>query len=286
MTCRMFTLPASYEEIIAHKRKVLAQLQVVTPLASLRALASMQDRPQDVSSAIRETRVALLATVQNPAATQPGDEAIPYDPVALARRLVRQGAQALAVATSKHFHGGSIEHLTHVANAVRVPVIRLDYVLDEYQVVETRAAGGDGLILIASLLSRLDEDLERSLISITQRNLLTVIAQVNSAEELQAVLPYEPRVIAINNCDPLTGAVDLTLTSRLLELVPGHISVISMGGIHAPEDVAAVMTGVDGVLVPQELLLRPDTAAAIRQLLGIYMPPSALDSDPPSSTTR
>ncbi len=280
----MSTSVPSFEEIIAHKKKIIAQMQVVTPLASLRALASMQERPQDVSSTIRENRVALLVQVRNPFADlfNDGSEIPPYDPVALARRLVRQGAQVLVVTTSKQYHGGGVEHLTLVANAVKVPVIREDYILDEYQVVETKAAGGDGMMLFMTML---DENQRRSLISVTQRNLMTVIAQVHSAEELEAVLPFEPRVIAITNCDPRTGAVDLSTTSRLLEMVPGHITVITMDGITTTQDVATVMTGVDGVLVPQELMLVPDSAAAIRQMLNITLQSSSGDTDPPSGST-
>lgn len=274
----------SFEEIIAHKKKAIAQMQVVTPLASLRALASMQDRPQDVSSTIRENRTALLVQVRNPFASLPTDGGTipPYDPVALARRLVRQGAHALVVTTSKQFHGGGVEHLTLVTNAVKVPVIREDYILDEYQVVETKAAGGDGMMLFMAIL---DENQRRILISVTQRNLMTVIAQVHTVEELESILPYEPRVIAISNADPQTGEVDLTTTSRLLELVPGHITVVTMGGITTTQDVATVMTGVDGVLVPQELMLVPDSAATIRQMLNITLAKHPDDGDPLATST-
>lgn len=268
----------SFDEIIAHKRRRIAQTQVVTPLASLRALAKMQDRPQDVSSYIRERRSALLARVMNPAALKLGDLAAqeqPYDPVMLARRLVQQGAQALVVSTDELYHGGSVAHLTLVANAVRVPVIRSDYILEEYQVVETKAAGADGLFITANILA---EDRLRSIISATQRNLLTVLAKVHSAAELEVVLPFEPRIIAIDNRDSLTGAVDHETTSRLLEMVPGHMTVIAMGGLHTTRQVAQVMAGVDGVLVNQELLLADQSAASIRGLLGTPQETSYLNA--------
>ncbi len=261
--------PPSFEEIIAHKKRRIAQSQVVTPLDSLRALARMQGRPQDVGSYIRDNRIALLARVMNPAARKLADpeaQENPYDPVMIARRLVRQGAQALMVSTDELYHGGSVSHLTLVANAVDVPVIRSDYILDEYQIVETRAAGADGLIIVPALL---DADRLRSLISIAQRNLMTAIAKVHNEEELARVLPFEPGLIALDNRDQITGVLDFDTSSRLLEMVPGHISILVMGGLRSPHDVSRVMTGADGVLVNQDLLLAPDSAAAIRSLLGI-----------------
>lgn len=257
-----------FERLVAYKKRVVAQQQVVTPLDSLRALAKMQDRPRDVASVLRDGKGTLFSQVMNPNSSlgQPVSGTAPYDPVALSRRLIRQGAQGLVVSTDTRLDGGGVEHLTMVANAVEVPVIRHDYIVDEYQVVETRAAGGDGLFLYPSMLS---PDRLRALISATQRNLMTVVACVYSEGELRAVLPYEPRIVVFNNHDPRTNQVDLGLTGRLLEQVPGHITVLTMGGIESPWDVVQVAAGVDGVIVKQAHLLIPSTAKAIREILGI-----------------
>jgi indole-3-glycerol phosphate synthase len=273
-------LVAPYEEIIAYKVKQIAQQQVVTPIDSLRALAKMQDRPRDVSSHVRVNRVALLAELQNPAfqAGEVDGDDPGYDPVALARRLIRQGAQGLVVATDKRYYGGGVVHLTLVSNAVDVPVVRRDYILDEYQVVETRAAGADGLLVTTPVVN---STTLRRLVSATQRNLMTAVVEVHSADELEAVLPLEPRLIAINNRHPLTREVDLTLTPRLVERVPGHITVITMGGLHSPYDVARVASGVDGVLVPQDMLLDPQQAAALRHILGIADENIIPNTEPP-----
>jgi indole-3-glycerol phosphate synthase len=279
----MPTTPPSFEEIIAHKRKQLAQQQVITPLDGLRALAKMQDRPRDVCSVLRDDRITLLARVMNPAARKLGRKAAPtrpYDPVALARRLVRQGAQALVVSTDETYHGGSVEHLTLVANAVQVPVIRTDYIFSEYQVVETRAAGADGLILTPGIMK---PEIIRRLISATQRNLMTVIAKVHNERELRTVLPFEPRIIAIDNRDSHTGIINHKTTYELLEHVPGHIAVITMGGLRSPRDISQVTSGLDGVLVNQDLLLNPETAAMIRAMLSIELDNSTTPTDPSSS---
>jgi len=274
----MIGFPAIPEEIIAYKTEQVARLQAVTPLAGLRALAKMQARPLDLSSHVLENRVALLAQVMNPAVDlgQAAAGAAPYDPVALARRLARHGAQALVVATDEQYHAGGIEHLTLVANAVNVPVIRYDYIIDEYQIVETRAAGGDGLFLTPALLP---PEQMRRLISITQRNLMTAVVNVHSEAELQAILPFEPRVIAINNANPLTGRVDLSLTTRLVEMVPGHVTLLTMGGLESPRDVGQVMAGVDGVLVGPAMLLISEWAAELWDMLGAHGPQAPADPD-------
>ncbi len=275
----MPTRPLSLEAIVAHKKRLIAQKQVVTPLASLRALASMQERPRDVCSAIRGSHVALLAQVQNLA---PEEETvdIPYDAVALARRLVALGAQALLVLTDDNQPTGGIEHLTLATHAVDVPVIRQDYIIDEYQVIETRAAGADGLLLRASLVNAATM---RRLISATQRNRMTEIVEVRNEDELLTALPYEPRIIAINNHDPETGVVDLTATRRLRPLIPAHILTLSRGGLYTPQDVAAVFRDVDGIIVGPDVLLTRPAAAGIRDLLHITTKPHPIDSDPPAN---
>ncbi|MBN1964316.1 MAG: hypothetical protein JW910_06700 [Anaerolineae bacterium] len=264
--------PPTLAEIIARKRKQIAQQKVVTPLASLRALAGMMRfRPKDLSSVLRENRVTLIGQVRryDPAGADGSNPGQPYDPVALARQLVTQGVQALIVATDAA-QGGGVEHLTLIKQAVHVPVIRQDYIVDEYQVVETRAAGGDGLLLLANVL---DSDTLRGLISVTQRNLLTEIVQVHSAEELETVLPFEPRVIAICNHVHDQDAPNLDLTSQLVQLVPGHIAIMSMGGLDSVTDVATVMNGPDGVLLGPELLFDPESMGAVRRLFDLDDPP-------------
>lgn len=263
----------SLAEIIARKRKQIAQRKVVTSLTELRALAGMTDfRPHDVASVLREQGVTLIGRVCRPHTTG----SLPYDPVALARQLVKQGAQVLVVATDE-LDGGGVEHVTLIKRAVEVPVIRQDYVVDDYQVVETRGAGGDGLLLMANLLEPV---VLRGLISLTQRNLLTEIVQVHSAAELAVVLPFEPRVIAICNHDPRSGQTDLSLTAELLARIPAHITAISMCGLETVADVVAVLNGPNGVLLGPELLLDPPTMQAVTGLLnqtGAAAPPDGHD---------
>jgi len=265
MTFPAFATLPSLEDVIARKRESVARRAGLTPLESLRALASLQPRPPDVGSTLRENRVALVAQIMAADLGQnSGANGIAYDPVGLARQAVVQGAHALAVVTEDLYHGGALDHLTHVCNAVGVPVIRQDFVVEEYQVVEARAGGAAALTLIAAVLG--DTEMRR-LISATQRNRMNAVVLVHDEAELNVALSWEPRVIAIDNRDRHSGAVDLDKTRRLMALIPARLAVLSMGGLRTAQDVAQVaQTGVDAVLVPAPLLLNTE-AEAIRAAL-------------------
>jgi indole-3-glycerol phosphate synthase len=251
-------------DMVARKQHDLEARKQVIPIAALRAMAKLQQRPRDLKLVLKEDpHVSLIAEIKqiSPSA---GRLLGAYDPVALARTYAAHGARAVAIHTDEAVYGGGLEHLTLVARAVNIPVIRQDFAIDEYQVLEARAAGADGVLLMAELL---DDLLLRSLLSLTQRLLMTAVVQVSTESDLRRALLFDPRVIGISNQDMHTYAVDLDTTVRLRSQIPPHIAVISLYGLRTADDVARVTAaGVDGVLVGQALLQAPDTAAKIREL--------------------
>jgi indole-3-glycerol phosphate synthase len=250
--------------IMVDTRQVVEQRKQEVPLAGVHALASIQGRTQDLSSWIRsEERVSLIAQVKR---ASPGMETPieNYDPVMLASRFAASGARALTVATNEKYYRGGIADLTLVSQEVEIPVIRQDFVYDEYQIIEARAAGADGVLLISSLL---EAEHLRTLISIAQRNRMTAVVQVQNRDEVLEAIAFEPRVIAISNRDMGDFTVDLDTTLRLRELIPAHMTVISMGGLRTAEDVAYVrQANIDAIVVGQALLTAPDRAEAISEL--------------------
>lgn len=260
-------------EVVAHIRQRVAIRQEEVPISGLRALISMQKRPIDLASVLRhDNGLSLIIDIKRQ--THYGKLMFPslYKPDALARYYAEAGVQAISVATDPHYYKGQIHHLTYVSEVVDIPIIRQDFVFDRYQIYEARAAGADGVILIAALLG---EYRLWDLLSIAQRLRMTAVVQVENEEELGRALEADPRVIGISNVDWRTLDVDLERTLRLRKQIPEHIAVISMGGIRRAEDVTMVSeAGIDAILVGEAILSAPDPEEKIRELY------SQIDSDP------
>lgn len=254
-------------QMVEHTRLVVEQRKKEVPLEGVRALASMQRRPIDLCSYIQEDpRLSLIAQVRR-TAPESDLHIENYDPLVLAKGFESNGARALSVATNeKHYHGG-IADLTLVTQYSKLPVIRHDFVYDEYQIVEGRAAGADAILLIAALL---EPSVLCDLISITHRNRMVALVQVQTKAELLQALQFEPRMIAISNRHLRTFEVDLATTHHLRDYIPSRMTVLSVSGLKTAEDVAYVReAGVDGVLIGQALLTATHTQQAIEELFRL-----------------
>jgi indole-3-glycerol phosphate synthase len=195
-----------------------------------------------------------------------GDMLTTYNPASLAAYFEEGGATALSVATDETVLRGGLVHLVHVKRAVAIPVIRHDFIFDAYQLYEARAAGADGVRLIARVLP---DGKMRNLLSLTQRLKMTALIDVQTTAELNRVLPLEPRLIGLNNRDWKTGEVNFTITELLRDRIPPHITVVSGGGIQTLEDAKHIAaTGIDAILIGKTLLTAEDSPARIRDLLG------------------
>jgi indole-3-glycerol phosphate synthase len=264
----------SLDDIIAHKRRAVAKRKQHVPLEAVRALARIQDRrrrPRDVVSRLRDGRLSVIAQVKQ--ATPEKGRILPqYDPVNLARFFERNGAAAIAVSTEQHYYKGGMDHLTVVREAVEVLVLCHDFVVDAYQVYDVRAAGADGLMLMATVL---DDDALRHLISLTQRLRMTGLVQVRNEAEAERILKMDPRVVAITCRDPVTGKIDPGLPARLHPIFPSRTTVIASGGLSTLDDVRQVaQAGVDGILVGEALLTATDSAAKIHELGSVSALPA------------
>ena len=259
--------PNMLAELFDNARQVVEQRKKEVPLAGMRALATMQRRPYDLSSALREDpQISLIVQIKRRSPDR--IEAIEnYDPIILAKRFEGGGARALSVATNRKFYQGAVADLTLVTQNINLPVIRQDFIYDEYQVVEARAAGADAVLLMASMLEPAQL---RNLISITQRNRMTEVIQVQSEAEIREALPFQPRVIAISNRDMRDFTINAERTLRLRDMIPPDVTVISMGGLQTAEHVAMVYkAGIDAIMVGHVLLTAPDTAQAIHELFKL-----------------
>src|SRR4051812_31155258 len=207
--------PALHEIIVA-KRDRLARRKAATPLDAMRALAGMQKRPQPILSTVTDDgHVMLLGQIRYGTPS--------YDPVTLALHYANAGLDGLTLFTDNRIYDGGINDLALITRAVSVPVLMQNYVFDEYQVVEARAAGASSLTLIAELV---DASTLRSLISATQRNRMTAGVRGATQDEMNITLEVCPPVIELGKRDPESGTLDLGHLEALRAAIPSTCRVL------------------------------------------------------------
>ena len=250
------------DEIIAHKREAIALQKQSKPLEAWRAEAEAAPPPRDFLAALRAPGVSLIAEVKK-ASPSKGLLCPDFDPVRLARTYAANGAAAISVLTDARFFQGSLDDLRAVRQAVDVPVLRKDFVVDVYQVYEARAAGADAVLLIVAAL---DDATLRDLYALIRRLDMAALIEVHNAAELDRALALHPRLIGVNNRDLRTFHVTLDTTAALRPRIPDDIILVAESGIHTPEDVARLAAlNVDAMLVGEALVTARDVGEKVRQ---------------------
>ncbi len=251
--------------VIAAKKQGLLERKSRTPIEAVRALASMQKRPLPVLSAVADNSPVMLIGQVRYSISQSSLMDEPYDPVTTALRYAQSGLDAVALFTDEMLYPGGLDDLVMVSRAVNVPVISQDYILDEYQVVEARAAGASALVLSSAFL---EPTLLRTLVSATQRNRMTAIVQINNEAELDYALSLSPYVIGITNRDPWTLEYDRDNLSRLCPLIPPHIRVMLLDDLGTMDEIAqAVSMGVHAVLMQETAIAQLPSPVHLAELL-------------------
>ncbi|HLV36253.1 MAG TPA: hypothetical protein VKY59_14095 [Spirillospora sp.] len=250
--------------IIAAKRYYLAQRKAKTPLEAVRALASMQKRPSPILSNVAsdDEPVVIIGQVKH---NLSNNGQVAYDPVGMALRYVHKEVDAVALFTDQIIYEDGLDDLMFVASAIDRPVICQDYVLDEYEIVEARAAGASALLLSAAVL---DNDTLRRMVSATQRNLMTAIVQVHNIEELDYAISLSPHVISLSTDNPFTPEIelDLSMTRQMRDMIPNHIRVMISENLKTMDEVAAVTRlDVDAIMISEQLLETAKTVDNLRQ---------------------
>ncbi len=176
----------------------------------------------------------------------------------------RGGAVAASILTEEPNFGGSLDDLRRARRIARMPLLRKDFVVDRYQLLEARAAGADAVLLIVAALS----DAELAALSAQAAELgLDVLVEVHDEAELERAAAHGPEIVGVNNRDLRDFSVDVSRTERLLEMMPAEAIVVSESGISRPEQLAALeRRGVDAVLVGERLMRAADPAAALAEL--------------------
>jgi indole-3-glycerol phosphate synthase len=253
------------DEIMAHHRENLPKVMADVPFADLRAMASVAAPPRDFEAAVRAAGVSLIAECKK-ASPSKGLLVPNYDPVRLAKLYEKAGARAISVLTDARHFQGTLAHLRDVRDAVRLPVLRKDFLFHPYQLYEARVAGADAVLLIAAVLS--DTEM-RELLALARKLGMAALVEVHDEAELTRVLPLRPGIIGVNNRDLQTFEVDFGNTARLRALIPTEIAVVGESGLKTPDDVRAMQeAGVDAVLVGETLVRSKDIAGTARAFVA------------------
>lgn len=266
------------DKIAARKRVEVARAMAVTPLAALKARIGDVERPRNFFRAVVDerdvghTRVIAEIKRKSPSAGLIRDD---FDPVAIARQYHAAGASAISCLTDEADFGGRLEFIGQIRAAVPLPVLRKDFILDEYQVWEARAAGADAILLIAEMLPEA-EMIDLQILAIELG--MTVLLEAHGVENLLRAtrhvgFPHPGySLLGINNRDLATMTTDIRHTFRLLDLIDDpsiRRVLVSESGITTPLDLLRLREhGVNIVLVGEHLIRQPDPGAALRALIA------------------
>jgi indole-3-glycerol phosphate synthase len=255
------------DRIVANKLVEIASARESLPESRLERLVAAMPTTRDFAAALaRPGEVAIIAEVKK-ASPSAGVIRADFDPVAIARTYEQHGAAAISVLTDFPFFQGRLDYLSAVRSAVACPVIRKDFVLDRYQLLETRAAGADAVLLIAECLP--DDRLATLHGQALELGLQTLI-ELHDAEQLPRVLATGCTVIGINNRDLRTFVTRIEQTLELLAQIPSNRIVVSESGIASHADLRRLgSAGVKAVLVGESLMRAPDIGTALDSLRGI-----------------
>lgn len=256
------------DQICADKRENLVNRKLIAPLSEMYAAAQEAPPPRGFSSQLREAiatgSYGLIAEIKR-ASPSKGLIREDFDPVALASAYAAGGATCLSVLTDFPYFQGKNSYLEMARNAVGLPVLRKDFLLDSYQVVESRAIGADCVLLILSAL----EDSEAAELASTANELgMDVLVEVHDRHEMSRAVELQASLIGINNRNLKTLKVDLGTTEKLAREVPSDCLLVSESGLSTPSDLTRMAAfGVCCFLIGESLMSQPDVEAATRALL-------------------
>jgi indole-3-glycerol phosphate synthase len=264
------------DAILAHKREEVAASREARPLRDLeQAIAAGGDPQRDFRAALRQAGVSIIAEIKrrSPSGGELRPGASARD---LAQSYAAHGAAALSVLTDARFFGGTAADLQTARSACSLPVLRKDFLVDEYQIFEARALGADAILLIVRALSAADL---RTFLRLADDLGLHALVETHNAEEVQAALDAGARIVGVNNRDLDTLVTDPLLAPRLRSMVPPECVFVAESGISRPEQIACLAAAnVDAVLIGEALVRAEDPGTMLEQLVtagrGAFVPGS------------
>jgi len=250
-TRRIVEVREAQESIDALRMRV--ERQEPRPVHQLRAALGRSDRLNVIAECKRRSPSKGMLRPQ-------------YDPAAIAAGYAAAGAAAISVLTEPTFFDGSLDHLRAVRAVVPLPILRKDFIVSEYQILEAKAAGADAILLIVAALTAVEL---RSLASCATANGVDALVEVHSVDELSTALDAGAAIIGVNNRNLRTLTVDIAASETLIARIPKHVISVSESGLRTSDDLLRLrQTGYCAFLIGERFMTAADPGAALRELLA------------------
>jgi indole-3-glycerol phosphate synthase len=256
-------------KILASKKTEVAASKMAVSLDQLQAQAEAQGEPRDFVGSIHKkimaNKAAVIAEIKK-ASPSKGVIREDFKPAEIAKSYEKAGAACLSVLTDEQYFQGSAAYLKQARAACKLPVLRKDFIIDEYQVFEARAMGADCILLIVAALELAQM---QKLEALANELGMAVLVEVHDADELALALQLDTPLIGINNRNLRTFEVSLQTTLDLLKIMPEDRFVVTESGIFTPEDVKLMMNNqVQGFLVGEAFMRQDDPGAELARVFG------------------
>jgi indole-3-glycerol phosphate synthase len=257
------------DKILARTAVDVESRRQIRPAGELERMIAERSGELSLKQSLARPGLSVIAEIKR-ASPSRGRFPVEIDPGEVATDYIAGGAAGLSVLTDEPFFQGSLADLLVVERtahgSIPTPVLRKDFMLDEYQILEARAFGADAILLIVAAL---EQTRLRELLAFARATGLDALVEVHTEAETEIALDIGADLIGINNRDLHTFVVHLAVTERLAQLVPAGTVLVGESGIFTAEDAARMANaGVDAILVGESLIVAPDRASALRTLSG------------------
>lgn len=249
------------DKILEKKVTEVAEAYQRVPLMTVREMAQEVAKPLGFRATLQRDTVALIAEIKK-ASPSKGVMMPNFDPMMLGTTYASNGASAISILTDETFFQGSLRYLEQVSQAVTIPTLRKDFIIDSYQVYEARIAGASAVLLIVSALE--DSQLADLYALITELG-MNALVEVHNETECERAMMLNPAIIGVNNRDLKTFTVDLATTERIAKMIPDDVILVAESGLKTPEDIAHMgKIGAHAVLIGEGLVTSGNIAETVQ----------------------
>jgi indole-3-glycerol phosphate synthase len=253
------------DKIIENKRSEVERTKKSKPLDFLKSELQNLDDTKGFYESIRpDGSTKVIAEIKR-ASPSKGVLREDFDPVEISKSYSRSGASAISVLTDSRFFKGSLDHLSDVRSAVVLPLLRKDFIIDPYQVYESRLYGADAILLIVAAL---DSTILRELLELAHSLDMDAIVEIHDERELDKAIEADGKIIGVNNRDLKTFDVSLETSIKLCRLIPREKIIVSESGISSSDDIKRLKSaGINVLLIGETFMRAPEPGEELRKLL-------------------